>query len=508
MNLTSLHSDPSNDKSGRLDEFNKLVENKLSSSDHNFTEFNFPNGYDFTNKIFTNATFTGSHFGGENTTFASCQFSGSLTNFNNTNFSSSYTSFEKAQFRSSETKLEKLKCTGEKVRFDGIVVEGSSFSLANSTFDVGSLDFINGKYHCTHQIRFEGLGVRAKSVNWDYSSFRSDWLLFGGSLYKGDTFSMRQVSINVQTVKFGMEIETSSASIDGSHIQGNTTDFRGLKFRGNSLSFVRNLFTGGTIMFCMVDIGGKAIDFTGTQFNNDQLFFAGAKFHSIKTKFTNTRFQSNTFLSGKIYDKWGADLWAQIEMDDAVFDTLVFIDGADLSGFRDLTFTSFKNIGEEYGEGDKPNYDLASSAYRLLRNYFISNSRHNESHKAAKKEMDMIRKKYWAANNYWKYIWSGLTNLTCGYGENPGRTFITSWIVISIFGSIYYLAHDALNNTTHSISAPLWDSIYFSIVTFTTLGYGDFQPQGYLRIFASLEAILGVFFMALFVVTLSRKIMR
>ena len=34
-------------------------------------------------------------------------------------------------------------------------------------------------------------------------------------------------------------------------------------------------------------------------------------------------------------------------------------------------------------------------------------------------------------------------------------------------------------------------SVYFSIVTFTTLGYGDAQPIGNSRIISSIEALLG-----------------
>ena len=39
-------------------------------------------------------------------------------------------------------------------------------------------------------------------------------------------------------------------------------------------------------------------------------------------------------------------------------------------------------------------------------------------------------------------------------------------------------------------------SLYFSIVTFTTLGYGDFQPIPQLRLVASIEALLGYIYLA------------
>ena len=60
------------------------------------------------------------------------------------------------------------------------------------------------------------------------------------------------------------------------------------------------------------------------------------------------------------------------------------------------------------------------------------------------------------------------------------------------------------------------DNYYFSVVTFTTLGFGDLYPnstKGFLeipwfRVLAALEAFIGAFMMALFVVVASKRIMR
>jgi len=40
-----------------------------------------------------------------------------------------------------------------------------------------------------------------------------------------------------------------------------------------------------------------------------------------------------------------------------------------------------------------------------------------------------------------------------------------------------------------------WDYLYFSAVTFTTLGYGDFRPCEPGRVYAAIEAIFGGFFL-------------
>jgi len=54
----------------------------------------------------------------------------------------------------------------------------------------------------------------------------------------------------------------------------------------------------------------------------------------------------------------------------------------------------------------------------------------------------------------------------------------------------------------------LFDSLYFSVVTFTTLGYGDITVSGLLRIVVICEAFCGIFIMPLFIVALSRKYLR
>ena len=106
--------------------------------------------------------------------------------------------------------------------------------------------------------------------------------------------------------------------------------------------------------------------------------------------------------------------------------------------------------------------------------------------------------------------------LLFGYGERIRGVLIAAAVVIAGFALLYCVKGVVVNEVTVATTATAparmaydWgSSLYFSIVTFTTLGYGDLRPPEDLRLWAATEAIMGAFLMALFVVTMARKFIR
>lgn len=66
-----------------------------------------------------------------------------------------------------------------------------------------------------------------------------------------------------------------------------------------------------------------------------------------------------------------------------------------------------------------------------------------------------------------------------------------------LFSGLYYVY--GLHSEAGLIRHDILTSIYFSVVTWTTLGYGDLQPLQELRMVAALEALMGYVYMALLV---------
>jgi hypothetical protein len=97
-----------------------------------------------------------------------------------------------------------------------------------------------------------------------------------------------------------------------------------------------------------------------------------------------------------------------------------------------------------------------------------------------------------------KFLVSCLEWAVWGYGERPGRVFGTAVAIILVYASVYVHFADAL--ATYEGGNRFVKALYFSIVTFTTLGYGDVLPKtDLLRMVCGSEAVLGGFTMGLVV---------
>ncbi len=101
-----------------------------------------------------------------------------------------------------------------------------------------------------------------------------------------------------------------------------------------------------------------------------------------------------------------------------------------------------------------------------------------------------------------------LADFTCKYGTDWKRPVIL-WValVIFVFPFIYCLTHSISGIHGAGVDS-IWNCLYFSVVTATTLGYGDLHPVGWGKAIASAEAIFGMFMWAVFLAVFSRKYMR
>lgn len=96
-----------------------------------------------------------------------------------------------------------------------------------------------------------------------------------------------------------------------------------------------------------------------------------------------------------------------------------------------------------------------------------------------------------------------LYDFFCGYGEKPWKVIVSATAIVCGLALIYFAIGTLTPNT-------FLDSLYYSAVSFTALGYGSWAPQptGWVKGLGAFESFIGVFMMALFLVTFIRKMTR
>ena len=299
--------------------------------------------------------------------------------------------------------------------------------------------------------------------------------------------------------------------------------------------------------------------FHGATFKGGAWFFE-ATFEG-DVRFDGATFKAGAGFHGATFEGYAGFLWATFEDEawfgDATFKRHARFDGATFKGdpgfdgvtaSRDVAFdlpTPFMPFRKprpfarrEYGEIP---YRLAKQTaqdrgdYRRAGNYHFAEQcaiNHGRLENAGWK---FWRPAFWLA--WLEFIFA---RSLFGYGEKPQRVLLAALVVILCFTGLYFglegiesgspslepssaerlgvweyvLRVAGLGREPAIAESPpgrppsLGECLHFSVVTFTTLGYGDFQPKPHCRFLADAEALIGAAMMALFVVSLARRYTR
>lgn len=173
---------------------------------------------------------------------------------------------------------------------------------------------------------------------------------------------------------------------------------------------------------------------------------------------------------------------------------------------------------------DLENLDKAISVYRTYQRLHRENSLPGDIPHYFYREKEMRRTKALAEGNHLEWASRALQRWVMGYGERPWRVVGTSVVVILVCAILYPLLGGVAvdhSGTTLTVFEPLdtpldelpggtWlASLYFSLVTFTTLGYGDIQPASApAQYLAGIESLVGAALLALLVAVLARRVTR
>ncbi|WP_201616855.1 potassium channel family protein [Psychrobacter urativorans] len=96
------------------------------------------------------------------------------------------------------------------------------------------------------------------------------------------------------------------------------------------------------------------------------------------------------------------------------------------------------------------------------------------------------------------FLWSLFSTLQRIYGDDGNlwkelaMTVLNAFLFLLTFAAVYQKI--GIVDTTldgNPITYDFWNCCYYSVITFTSTGYGDFRPQGIGRVLASVHSLIG-----------------
>jgi len=269
---------------------------------------------------------------------------------------------------------------------------------------------------------------------------------------------------------------------------------------------------------------------------NEATFHADVSFGSTEfhyhASFEGTTFKGNALFAQATFRNWAS--WRNARFEGmarfglATFENNVNFAGARFAQFADFSGASIQQskdivfdlppgvlVQRKRRSGATPfaGPEQGETAYRLAKE--AAQSRGDYRHAGEYHYAEQCAIGHGKRKRYGRKVWHWLPELVFargvfGYGERPHHALVAGIAVILLFAALCWLVGGISPNAHEQpcYSPTVAQCLYFSIVTFTTLGYGDLAPKPHFRPWAGLEALLGALLIAVFIVGLTRKYMR
>lgn len=406
----------------------------------------------------------------------------------------------------------------------------TEIKITNSVF-VNDVDFLKTQFN--KPVSFFDTSFSGKSnffltnfvdnAYFDYTNFSGD-TSFTFSTFSGDaSFSSASFVSNTDFnyTNFGGFTDFDYTSFDGN------VDFKSTRFSGIT-SFTNANFSSIT-SFSDAIFSDNAY-FKYSNFSDDTDFeaanFVGnAHFEAVNfggiTSFSDANFDNNAYFKDSSFGD-DTDFVAASFGDEVSFWNACFRNNTrfEKTRFNEVIFidTSFSNVSLTNTDFERMRVDWSSLKNTLAYNgeayiKLIKNFKEMEQFEDADNAYYQYRRVSQRNNNI-GFSWLGdvITWITCGYGVRPFNSILFGGLLIFLFSIIYYYG-DGISRLKEkedddAQKVSMWDALYFSMVTFTTIGYGDWYPKNRFYKYVVIEGLVGWLTLALFLVTLANVMIR
>jgi len=170
---------------------------------------------------------------------------------------------------------------------------------------------------------------------------------------------------------------------------------------------------------------------------------------------------------------------------------------------------AYNNLDKIVIQEKQKKYLEAQDVYRNLKNYFCKEGMYELSGEYYYREKLMEKRLLKKKRKWKKWLLNCVLQKIAGYGEKPLNVIGWWGFVILILAITYWFFNGVMASKNLAYNPSFLESLYFSGVTFTTLGFGDLAPKpGIFQIIAFSEALIGAILMAMFIFVFARKMAR
>ncbi|PBQ34056.1 hypothetical protein CNR22_20490 [Sphingobacteriaceae bacterium] len=451
--------------------------------------------------------FSYAQFEGAKTNFESTVFANGFTNFFNANFGHGDVSFRKAKFGSGSTSFRSVKFGDGHITFNNANFGSGDLSFVDADFSNGNVDYKN-TYFGDGNVDFKFAKFASGDITFEKASFGKGRKDFKNVEFGGGKIDFKRIDFNDGDVCFeGVEFGDGKVS------------FRSSVFGEGHKTFEFADFARGEAQFDLVKFGKGTISFnqasaTDISFRNCHLDaymdLRFGKCHLIDLRSTIVRdildvkpegekvvikemILADMRILGRLFIDWrGNDVY------DLIYNQKTTSMFQKAEQFRILK-ENFRNNGQ---------YEDEDAAYLEFRR---CEAKANLQEAFSKKGIERLTA--YPIYYFQKYVFDFVGR----YATAPTRVLLNALVAVILYAFLFYGFTEFFPDlgTIGSTLPPdlshvhdFWNSVYYSAITFCTVGYGDYFAQGYLKIFAACEGFTGIFLMSYFTVAFVRKILR
>jgi len=448
--------------------------------------------------------------------------------------------FNSSVFETSIVNFSHLHILSKGFDFSNVSVLNGDISFKNSIFGDGkkdfqytdfghgeknfiNIDFGNGDVSFINTVFNDG-DVSFKVSRFGNGKTDFHYAKFGKGDISFERTEFGENGVDFRTVEFG----TGRINFNRSEFGKGDISFEGCELKHGKFSFKRVKFISGLLSFELAEMGNIDLSFDKTDFGETSITFYNGHFQSLS--FQQCHLDHYTDLRVSRCDS--IDLSNTIVRD--IIDLKPFEFEEDINK---IYFGGMRLIGRIFIDWKKndvlsliknqtdSNNELKAEQFRTLKENFSVCGQYGDE------DLSYLQFKRYEARadleetlgkSKWAFLWAYPFHLAkhlildkAGhYATNPARVVLTMLVTLSLFSLIYFIlmvthTGDIIESAMHPhVLNALGRGFYHSTITFFTIGYGDYFPDGVLRWISGLEGFTGVFLMSYFTVAFVRKILR